>query len=164
MSRFFLRKGGKPPAPPFEDVMQEAATWAVSDMKGVSFDSVRSSQFQRLFDFIDGRHIPMTVPVVMSEVAGKYTMWFKIDPEHASRATDAPGVRIVHTDARKMRVYAFDGFLVYANDGGVQHAVKMLRDAGVAVEDGNYLVAQYNSPLAPYRHNEVWIPHSEGKP
>lgn len=139
------------------DVAQEAATWAVCERPGASFDAVRMQEFQALFTFIKERGIPMTTPVLTACDGTTYSMRFKVDAQHAALLADAPGVTIEHTPARTMRVHAFDGVGVYATDGAIRRELAAIRESGVDV--GAYFVAQYNSPFALYRHNEIWLPH-----
>lgn len=153
MSQEIIR--GQTAAPRVE--AQCAATWAVFETTGASFDSVRRAQFDVLRNYIKSCNIPMTAPVLMSKLGNVYSMHFKIDEPHAGKAVDAPGIRIVHTPVRSMKVHAFNGFFVYETDARIQQELQKIRESGVAIEDGNLFIVQYNSPFAWWRHNEIWI-------
>ena len=64
----------------------------------------------------------------------------------------------MNTPLHKVSVHPFNGFMVYATDEAIRREVGAIRASGVTVKDGEFFVAQYNSPWALFRHNEIWVP------
>eukprot|EP00884_Botryococcus_braunii_P008399 jgi/Botrbrau1/17560/Bobra.0166s0008.1 len=135
----------------FETRTYAPTKWVSTTIEGGDFEDAMSVAFQRLFNYISTNNIEMTTPVATLVEGNKYTTSFFIpvaNQASAPQPTD-PTVFLQSKDPFTVYVYQYGGWSPRGTAALTDLAdtfVSKVQEDGLAVKQGVYYSAGYNSP------------------